>query len=128
MENYLTIVLLYIVFIWLVIIHTFEEISQGIYEIELGKVKLSQKKYLFGASMITTINLGALALIVSEFQIGLYLGIFTSSVIGIPQAVVHTFGYLKEGRKARNIGAGFFSSLPLAVAGGVLLTQILAAL
>jgi hypothetical protein len=125
MENYQTIVLFYILFIWFVVIHTFEEVSQGIFEIELGHIKLSQKKYLIGATMITTLNLGTLALIVGGYKIGLYLGIFTSSVIGIFQALVHTIGYLKEGRKPKKLGAGFYTSLPLAAAGGVLLYQIL---
>jgi len=57
--------------------------------------------------------LGALALIVSRNKIGLYLGIFTTSVIGILQAVVHTEGFIKEGGKAKNIVAGFYSSIPL---------------
>jgi len=55
--------------------------------------------------------LGALALIVSRNKIGLYLGIFTTSVIGILQAVVHTEGFIKEGGKAKNIVAGFYSSI-----------------
>ncbi|MEN8242400.1 MAG: hypothetical protein ABFS17_10795 [Chloroflexota bacterium] len=125
MENYETIILYYIVFIWFVIIHTFEEISQGIFDLDLGRIQMSKKKYLFGASMISTVNLGTLALLVSGNSIGLYIGIFTSSVIGILQALVHTVGFWKEGRKPQNIGAGFYTSLPLALAGGVLLYHIL---
>lgn len=125
MENYQTIVLIYLVFIWLVVIHTFEEISQGIFELKIGRIKLSIKKYLVAASIITTINLGTLSLIVYGVKIGLYLGIFTSAIFGILQALVHTIGYIKEGRKAINIGAGFYSSLPLAVVGAILLYSIL---
>ncbi len=125
MENYQTIVLIYIVFSWLVVLHTFEEISQGIFELKIGRIKLSIKKYLGVASIITTINLGTLLLIVYGDKIGLYLGIFTSALFGILQAMVHTIGYLKEGRKAINIGAGFYSSIPLAVVGAALLYSIL---
>jgi len=125
MENYQTIVLIYIVFSWLVVLHTFEEISQEIFELKIGRIKLSIKKYLWVASVITTINLGTLFLIVYGNKIGLYLGIFTSALFGILQALVHTIGYLKEGRKAINIGAGFYSSIPLAVVGAALLYSIL---
>jgi hypothetical protein len=125
MENYETIILLYILFIWFVVIHTFEEISQEVFGIEIGPIKLSMRKYLVGASMITTVNLGTLALIVSGNRIGLYLGIFTSSIFGILQALVHTIGFFKEGRKPKNFGAGFYTSLPLGLAGVVLLYNIL---
>ena len=43
MENYQTIVLLYILFIWFVVLHTFEEISQGIFGIKIGPIKLNLK-------------------------------------------------------------------------------------
>ncbi len=42
MENYETITLLYILFIWLVVIHTFEEISQEIFGL---KTQLIEKAY-----------------------------------------------------------------------------------
>ena len=128
MFEFQTVILLYIVFIWFVVIHTFEEISQDIFEINLGPITITKKKYLFGASMITTLNLATLGLLVAGYQLGLYLGIFTSSVIGILQAVVHTIGYFKEGRNAQQLGAGFYTSIPLALAGGLLLYHILAAL
>ncbi|RLD24159.1 MAG: hypothetical protein DRI54_06450, partial [Bacteroidetes bacterium] len=92
MENNETIILLYILFIWLVVLHTFEEMAQGIFELKIGRINLSKKKYLIGASLITTVNLGTLALIVSNNRIGLYFGVFTASVFGILQAVVHTIG------------------------------------
>ena len=77
MENNETVILLYILFSWLVILHTFEEMAQGIFELKVGKIKLTKKKYLLGASLITTLNLGTLAIIVSGNKIGFYLGIFT---------------------------------------------------
>jgi hypothetical protein len=125
MENYQTIVILYIIFIWLIVIHTFEEISQEIFGIKIGPITLSKKKYLIGASLITTINLGTLALILYECELGLYIGLFTSLIFGISQGIVHTIGYIKEGRNPRKFGAGFYSSLPLAVAGGILLYSII---
>ena len=35
-------------------------------------------------------------------KIGLYFGVFTSTTIGILQALLHAIGYFKEGRKAKN--------------------------
>ena len=55
MENYQTIVLIYILFIWFVVLHTLEEISQEIFGIEIGPIKVTKKKYLFGATLITTV-------------------------------------------------------------------------
>lgn len=127
-ENYETITLLYIFFIWLVVIHTFEEIAQEVFGLEIGPIKLSMRKYLIGASMISTINLATLALIVSRNKLGLYVGIFTSSIFGIFQALVHTIGFFKAGKKPERLGAGFYTSLPLAVGGAVLLYNILRAL
>ena len=128
MEDYQTITLLYILFIWLVVIHTFEEISQDVFGLQIGPIKATRNKYLFGASLISTINLGTLALIVSGNKIGLYVGVFTSSIFGILQALVHTIGYFKEGRKPERLGAGFYTSLPLALGGALLLYQILQAM
>lgn len=125
MENLETIILLYVLFIWFVILHTFEEIAQDIFKLKTGRINLTKKKYLIGASFITTVNLGTFALIVSGNKIGLYMGIFTTSVIGILQAVVHTIGFIKEGGKTKNIGAGFYSSIPLSIIGAILLYHIL---
>jgi hypothetical protein len=51
-ENYETITLLYILFIWLVVIHTFEEISQEIFGLHIGPIEATRSKYLFGASLM----------------------------------------------------------------------------
>jgi len=125
MESHETIILLYILFIWFVVLHTFEEISQGIFKLKTGKINLTRKKYLIVASLITTLNLGTLALIVSGNKFGLYFGLFTAAVFGILQAVVHTVGFIREGGKAKNIGAGFYSSIPLSIIASILLYQIL---
>lgn len=125
MDSYHTIVLLYILFIWLVIIHTFEEVAQGIFKLKIKKIQLTKKKYLIGASLITTLNLITLALLVIENKIGLYIGIFTASVFGVLQFIVHVIGFFKEGGKAKNIGAGFYSSIPLSIVAAILLYHIL---
>ena len=117
--------MLHLLFIWFVVLHTFEEIAQGIFELKIKKINLTKNKYDSGARIITTINLGTLALIVSGNKIGLYMGIFTASVFGILQAIVHTFGFIKERGKAKNIGAGFYSSIPLSIVAAVLLYHIL---
>lgn len=125
MDNHETIVLLYILFIWFVVMHTFEEMAQGIFDLKIGKVQVTKKKYLIGASLITTLNLGTLALLVLENRWGLYLALFTASVIGVLQAVVHTIGFIKEGGKARRIGAGFYSSIPLSIVAAILLYHLI---
>ena len=86
---------------------------------------MTRRKYLIGAGIITTINLGTLSLILYGSKIGLYLGIVTSSTIGVLQAPIHAFGFFREGKRARRLGAGFFSSIPLAIMGLVLLITIL---
>ena len=83
------------------------------------------KKYLFLASLISTINLGTLALLVAGNRAGLYLGVFTSSIIGAAQGIVHTIGFIKENRKPKRVGAGFYSSIPLSIIGLVLLYKII---
>ncbi len=125
MENPETIILLYILFIWFVVLHTFEEIAQGIFTLKIKKTTLTKKKYLIGASIITTVNFATLTLIILESKIGLYIGIFTVSIFGILQAVIHTIGFIKEKGKAKNIGSGFYSSIPLSIVASILLYHIL---
>ena len=117
MDINLSLTLSYIAFIWMVILHTFEEISHGIMDLDLGWIKVTQKKYLRAAGAISTLNLITLVLIILNLSPGFYLGLFTSAVIGILQAAVHGYGYVKEGRQTRGLGVGFYSSIPLAIAG-----------
>ena len=128
MSPNLTLVLSYIAFIWIVILHTFEEISCDIMDLELGHIKLTKNRYLLGASIISTLNLGTLVLLTLNLPAGYYLGLFTSSIFGIFQALVHTTGYIREGKKSRGFGAGFFSSIPLAVIGIIVLIQLIQAI
>ena len=63
--------------------------------------------------------------LVLDLAPGYYLGLFTSAVIGMFQALVHTIGYLRRGGQARGLGAGFYSSIPLAGAGLFVFIQII---
>jgi len=121
----IVLVLSYIFFIWMVLLHTFDEIASGVMGEQIGPIKLTKRKYLMGASLISTLNLGTLALLVLELTPGYYLGLFTSAVIGMFQAVAHTIGYLRRGRITHGLGAGFYSSIPLAVAGLIVFIQII---
>ena len=118
-------ILLYIAFVWVVTLHTFEEISCGIMELQLAHIKVTRSRYLVAASAISTVNLGTLAMLVLGLPVGHYVGLFTSATIGLSQAIVHTMGYLRENRKARGLGAGFFSSIPLAIVGLMVFVQII---
>ena len=86
---------------------------------------MTKKKYLFGASMVSTVNLLTLAFLVIGLPLGYYLGLFTSTIIGVFQGIVHTIGYLRENKTARGLGAGFYSSIPLALFGIVLFSQFI---
>ena len=116
-------ILSYIAFIWMVILHTFEEIACGIMEANIGPIHVTRSKYLMGASVISTLNLGVLVMMVLCLPAGYYLGLFTSGVIGVLQALIHGIDYLREGNKARNLGAGFYTSIPLAISGLIVFVQ-----
>ena len=125
MNPHTILVLCYIAFAWLVILHTFEEISAGIMEAQIGPVKLTKRKYLIGASLISTVNLGTLALITAGSLFGYYLGFFTTAIFGVFQAVIHIFGYFREQRASRGLGAGVFSSIPLAIVALLVFVQLI---
>jgi hypothetical protein len=117
-------VLSYIAFVWMVILHTFEEVSCGIMELQLAHIKMTRNRYLVAASAISTVNLATFAMLVLGLPVGYYVGLLTSATIGVFQAIVHSIGYLRENRKARGLGAGFYSSIPLAIAGLIVFVQI----
>ena len=127
MSSNTILVLSYVVFMWLVILHTFEEISCNIMEAQIGHIRMTKNKYLLGASIISTVNLTTLALLIMDLPAGYYLGLFTSAIFGVFQAVVHSIGYLKENKNARGLGAGFYSSLPMALISIPLFIQLLKA-
>ena len=118
-------ILLYVGFVWLVVIHTLEEISSGVMEIQLGHIKMTKNRYLLAAGGITTLNMLTLALLVLNIPAGIYLGLFTSAILGVLQAVVHFIGYMREGKRMRGLGAGFYSAIPLAIAGLIVFMQLL---
>ena len=120
----ITLILSYIVFVWLVALHTFEEISSNAMEMQFGHIKMTKNKYLIAASIISTVNLVTLALLVIGLPIGFYLGLITTAIIGIFQGVIHTIGYLRENKTARGLGVGFYTSIPLSIVGIVLFIQI----
>jgi hypothetical protein len=124
MSSETTLILSYIAFVWLVALHTFEEISCNVMEARIGHIKMTKNKYLIGASIISTVNLVTLALLVIGLPFGLYLGLFATAIIGIFQGVIHTIGYLRENKTARGLGAGFYSALPLALVGIIVFTQL----
>ena len=128
MTTHTILIVSYIVFVWLVVLHTLEEIACGIMELKIGHLQLTRNRYLLAASALTTINLTVLMLIVLDIKAGYMLGLFTSAVLGVFQALVHTLGYLREGKKMRGLGVGFASSIPLAAAGVVVFVLLFRAL
>lgn len=117
MDEQTTILVAYAIFIWLVVLHTFEEIASGIFGLELGHIKLEKKRYLLAASGISTLNMTTLILLILGLSAGYFIGLFTTAIFGVLQGFVHTIGYFKEGRKAHRLGAGFYSAIPLAIVG-----------
>ncbi len=115
----------YIAFIWMVVLHTFEEIACGILDVQFGHIKVTRNRYLLAAGAISTVNLTVLTLLVLEITAGYYLGLITSAIIGVFQAVVHGIGYFRENNNARGLGAGFYTSIPLAIVGMIVFIQII---
>jgi hypothetical protein len=123
MTEYQLLILTYVIFIWLVLLHTFEEIAHGVFDINVGIIHITRSKYLLAASLLTTINLVTFILIYFQFYSGYIFGLFTSGINGVFQALAHSVGYIKE-RKPTGLGVGFYSSIPLAICGLILLIQI----
>ena len=117
MDEKTVVLIAYIIFVWLVVVHTLEEIACDVYRLQFGHIKLTKNKYLLAASGLTTLNMDTLALLVLGLPIGTYLGLFTTAVLGVLQGAVHTVGYFKAGREMRGLGAGFYSAIPLAMVG-----------
>jgi hypothetical protein len=69
-----------------------EEISCGVMELQIGHIKMTKNRYLMVAGVISTINLGTLALLVLGLNVGYYIGLFTTAILGIFQALVHGIG------------------------------------
>jgi hypothetical protein len=121
-----TLLLTYVLFVFFVFVHTLEEISCDVFSLSLpGGHQIGKNRYLFGATLMTTLNLGTLALLITGLPAGFYLGLFTSAVIGVLQAGVHAVGFIRAGGKMRGLGAGFYSALPLALVGATVFVRIL---
>jgi hypothetical protein len=116
--------LTYIIFIWMVMLHTFEEIGHGVFETKIGTIQFTRQKYLLAASLLNTINMITFTLILLQIPLGYYFGLFTSGIIGVFQAFVHSIGFIKE-KNHHGLGVGFYSSIPLAITGIILLLQII---
>ena len=114
-----TILLAYAIFIWMVVLHIFEEIAGGVFDLEIGHHKPGKNRYLLAASGVSTLNMVALVLLILGQPVGNLIGLFTTAIFGLFQGIVHTFGYFREGRKSRGLGAGFYSAIPLAMVGAV---------
>ena len=119
MTEQTTILVAYTIFIWMVVLHTFEEIASGIFDLQLGHIKVKKNRYLLAASGISTLNMVTLILLILGLPAGGYLGLFTTAGLGVLQGVVHTVGYFREGCKARGLVAGFYSAIPLTFVGAV---------
>jgi hypothetical protein len=112
-----TLLVAYVIFVWLVILHTLEEIACDVIGIQVGPIKLTRNRYLLAASALSTVNLGTLVLLILGLPAGYYLGLFTSALIGCLQGIVHTIGFFRTHRKMRGLGVGFYSSIPLSISG-----------
>lgn len=119
MDEQTTILVAYAIFIWLVVLHTFEEIASGIFDLDVRGHKPGKRRYLLVASGISTLNMITLLLLILDLPAGYYIGLFTTAIFGVLQGLVHTVGYFREGRKARGLGAGFYSAIPLAIVGAL---------
>ena len=125
MAEQTTILVAYTIFIWMVVLHTFEEIASGIFDLQLGHIKMKKNRYLLAASGISTLNMVTLILLILGLPIGAILGLFATAIFGVLQGLVHTVGYIREGRKARGLGAGFYSAIPLAIVGALTINLLL---
>ena len=119
MDEQTTILVVYAIFIWLVVLHTFEEIASGVFDLEVRGHKPGKQRYLLAASGISTLNMITLVLLILGLPAGYFVGLFTTAVFGVFQGIVHTVGYFREGRKAQGLGAGFYSAIPLTILGAV---------
>ena len=93
------ILLAYTIFTWMVVLHTFEEIASGVFNLQLGHIKPGKNRYLLAASGISTLNMITLALLILGLPVGAIIGLFTTAILGVLQGIVHTIGYFREGKK-----------------------------
>ena len=109
---------LFLLLILLQIYHIFEEIAMEAY-----KLAGSLTKYLLVASVLVTLNVVALYLLLRDLPAG-YLSAAFGALIGIGNGLVHVIGYLRTRSFRGTAGAGFFTGIPLALVGGVVLIAL----
>ena len=110
---------LFLLLILLQIYHIFEEIA-----LEAYKLAGSLSKYLLVASVLVTINVVALYLLLRNLPGG-YLLAALGALIGIGNGLVHMVGYVRTRSFRGTAGAGFFTGIPLAVVGGIVLYALI---
>ena len=104
------------------IYHIFEEIAMEAY-----KLAGSLTKYLLVASVLVTISFVALYLLLRNLPAG-YLLATLGALIGIGNGLVHVVGYLRSRSFRGTAGAGFFTGIPLALVGGIVLYALIGVL
>ena len=113
---------LFLLLILLQIYHIFKEIAMEAY-----KLADSLTKYLLVASVLVTINFLALYLLLQDLPAG-YLLASLGALIGIGNGLVHVVGYLRSRSFRGTAGAGFFTGIPLALVGGIVLYVLIGVL
>jgi hypothetical protein len=119
------VIIAYLVFSWLLLVHTLEEIAQGVFDLKLGLIRMTKSRYLRAASFISLINLTTFGLILFKIPLGFYFGLFMAVIPGIVQGIVHTIGFFYAGMKTKGLGVGFYSSIPLSLSGAWLFILLL---
>jgi hypothetical protein len=75
MDGQATIQITYAIFVWLVVLHTFEEIASGVFDLEIRGHQTGKKRYLLAASGISTLNMVTLVLLILGLPVGYFLGL-----------------------------------------------------
>lgn len=97
------------------ILHIFEEIGLNAYKLQKGKNP--RGKYLRVASILVLLNYLVILFLFMEYKIAYYLAFYTV-IISIGNVIAHLILIKKTKEKS---GYGFFSSIPLGIAGIALL-------
>ena len=103
------------------VIHIFEEIHLEAYNVIKGKV--SKKKYLFVASILVLLNYVVIILLYLNSIFGYYAAFYTV-FMSVVNTLAHLVMFLKE-RDKKTLGYGFPSSIPLGIAGIILLILLI---
>ena len=88
---------------------------------------MTKSKYLLVASVLVTINVVALYLLLRDLPAG-YLLAALGALIGIGNGLVHVVGYARTRSFRGTAGAGFFTGIPLALVGCIVLYALIGVL